>query len=48
MIGTLAADCQEYRYEVGFTLDAMDIVVDGFRARGIGRSFHYDKKSVNK
>jgi len=36
-----------HRYEFGFTLDERDIIVDDVRVRGIGRSFHYEEKTVD-
>jgi len=39
---------KHHRYEFGFTLDERDIIVDDVRVRGIGRSFHYEEKTVDE
>ncbi|KAK4144288.1 putative oxysterol binding protein [Dichotomopilus funicola] len=39
---------EHHRYEFGFTLDERDIIVDDVRVRGIGKSFRYDKKTVDE
>ncbi|KAK0741216.1 Hydantoinase B/oxoprolinase-domain-containing protein [Schizothecium vesticola] len=38
---------EHHRYEFGFTLDERDVIVDDVRVRGIGKSFHYEQKSVD-
>ncbi|KAI2638964.1 Hydantoinase B/oxoprolinase-domain-containing protein [Hypomontagnella submonticulosa] len=37
-----------HRYEFGFTLDDRDIIVDDVRVRGIGKSFRYQDKTVDR
>lgn len=39
---------KHHRYEFGFTLDDRDIIVDDVRARGIGKSFRYEEKTVDQ
>ncbi|KAJ2903553.1 hypothetical protein MKZ38_009678 [Zalerion maritima] len=39
---------KHHRYEFGFTLEERDVIVDDVRVRGIGKSFRWQEKTVDK